>query len=61
MHETKTPSGVQSPAQKYFEDCATLAGWQYVIGGVAACENQLIRIGVAERDPSGSLELRRDI
>jgi hypothetical protein len=58
MHETKTRNGVQSPAQKYFEDCAALAGWQYVIGGVAACEEQLIRIGVAERI-EGTLEIRR--
>jgi hypothetical protein len=55
-HEAKTPTGVQQSAQKRFEENCVACGWQYVLGGVRAAEEQLIKIGVAERQPSGSLE-----
>lgn len=57
-HEVKTPTGVQSSAQKDFEQGVLACGQQYILGGVAACEEQLIRIGVAFRLSDGSLEPR---
>jgi hypothetical protein len=54
-HETKTSTGEQEPAQKVFEEYCLTCDWQYVLGGIAAAENQLIKIGVAERI-DGSLD-----
>ena len=55
-HETKTETGEQSSAQRDFEEWNAEAGVKVVVGGVLAAEEQLIRIGAAYRDSSGSLE-----
>lgn len=59
LHEVKAPRGVVSPAQLVFWELATMCNWKYLLGGVAAAEAQLIHVGAAYRDPSGSLEPAR--
>lgn len=61
-HETKTPSGKQSPAQREFQTIHKYTQTGYVVGGVLAAEDQLIKLAIAQRVTDGSLEsLRRPV
>lgn len=55
-HETKTPFGKQSVAQKYFGEIHTKTPIRYVLGGVRAAEEQMITLAIAVRGPDGYLE-----
>jgi hypothetical protein len=57
-HETKTPAGQQSLAQKYFQEIHTRTPVGYVVGGRLAAEEELIRRAIAIRE-SGVLETLR--
>ncbi len=55
-HECKTPRGMLSPAQRDFYLACVACGWKMIVGGMAAAEQQLVVIGAAYRDSSGSIE-----
>jgi hypothetical protein len=57
-HETKTPTGKQRPAQREFQVIHKYTPVGYVVGGVLAAEEQLIKLGIAERI-DGALEPNR--
>lgn len=48
-HETKTPTGKQSEAQREFQRECKSCRVGFVVGGVKAAEEQLITFGIAER------------
>jgi hypothetical protein len=48
-HEAKTPTGEQSEEQLEFQIDCDAEGTDYVLGGVVAAEDQLIKLGLAER------------
>ena len=58
-HETKTPTGTSSPAQRTFLGTAAECGVTVVVGGVQAGEEFLMSRGISERSPSGALEPKR--
>lgn len=60
-HETKTPTGVQSPAQRTFQIDNEACGVSYVIGGVPAAAAFLDKIGarrgeLSHRSAPGAME-----
>lgn len=58
-HEVKTPSGVQSEAQIEFQAHCITCGVPYVLGGIEAARQHLIKFGIAEFI-NGTLEPFRD-
>lgn len=55
-HETKTPTGKQSPAQREFENIHRDTAVGYVVGGVLAAEEQFVQLRIALRGSNGQLE-----
>lgn len=55
-HELKTPRGHASPAQVEFQEIHKYTTVGYVIGGVKAAEEQLIKLAIAMRATDGHLE-----
>lgn len=55
-HETKTPTGRQSPAQKQFQTIHKYTPVGYVMGRKLHAEEHLIKLGIAQRAPDGTIE-----